>query len=58
MKVKLFQDIDIDSLEKKINDWLESNPDITIIDIRFSSTAHAGLMKVCNYLDKVIVLYK
>jgi hypothetical protein len=37
-KVKIFQSIYEDRLETKVNDWLESNQDVAIVDIKYVSS--------------------
>jgi hypothetical protein len=52
LKVKHFNDVD-ECIDDEINEWLESNPQATIIDIKFSASG-----TVDEWCTDVLVIYR
>lgn len=60
-KIKIFQDEDINRLEKKVNDWIDQHPTFKIIDVKPASRPciehFEKRQKDWHYLSQTI-LYK
>lgn len=54
-KVKIFQSAYEDRLEDKVNEWLESNQDVAIVDIKYASSQCGD--RYGRYMDYSVLIH-